>query len=183
MSSNANDEGFGYFPNMKLPTGMKNDTGRPAPDLFEIGFANAIRLVQGTMEYGAVKYAEDNWRLVPNALSRYTRAAARHRQERQLDVLEKGHDSILHSRDSETKLPHIAHEIFNLMCMLEMALVEEAKNSDDMSEREIMENLLALMKLPTKARSLAELAQSVSYPTNSVSSVIAKINSEQKEPK
>ena len=126
---------------------FKADAGKAMPDLFELGFANAIRLVQATMEYGAQKYEAHSWQNVPNGLERYTRAGARHRQDRQRDWREMGTaGATLYSKDRESGLPHIAHEIFNLMAQLELALSEEANGV--VSAAEIADALVANMKAP-----------------------------------
>lgn len=98
---------------------FKADAGKAHPTLIQIGFAKAIRLVQATMEYGAQKYEAHSWRNVPNASTRYFDAAERHRQARMLH-LNMGYESHLFPRDEESGLPHIAHEVFNLMALMEL---------------------------------------------------------------
>lgn len=104
---------------------FKADAGKAMPDLLEGGFAKALRLVQATLEYGAVKYKAHSWRDVPNAMERYNRAGRRHRQERDLAANPKeDFYAVLESCDDESGLPHIAHEIFNLLCMIELDFQE-----------------------------------------------------------
>ena len=63
------------------------------------------------MEYGAKKYGEkpreQNWKNVNNGVDRYSAALLRH-----FVAWRKG--EVL---DSESKLPHLAHVIFNAMCL------------------------------------------------------------------
>ena len=63
---------------------FKADGGKPRPDLLQIGMARALRMVQATMEYGAIKYEAHSWRNVDNGIERYLAAAERHRQEEEL---------------------------------------------------------------------------------------------------
>lgn len=127
---------------------FKADASKAMPDLFELGFANAIRLAQATKEYGAQKYEAHSWRNVPNGLERYTRACARHRQERQRDWRQMGlAGSIVNSADTESGLPHIAHEIFNLMAMLELALDNFAEDNGS-TPNALTDELISLMKKP-----------------------------------
>ncbi len=128
---------------------FKADAGKAMPDLTALGFANAIRGVQATMEYGAQKYEAHSWRNVPDAIERYTRAGARHRQEREQDwqTMERG--SILRSRDEESGLPHIVHEMFNLMAIFELALAEYAADRGSGSTpKQILDDIVRGMKSP-----------------------------------
>lgn len=102
---------------------FKADAGKARPDLLSLGMQRALRIVQATMEYGAIKYEAHSWRNVPNAQERYFAAAERHHQERLL--LGQGQFlPILEGCDPESKLPHIAHEIFNLLALIELELDE-----------------------------------------------------------
>lgn len=101
----------------------KADAGKPMPDLLFVGMARALRLVQATMEYGAQKYEAHSWRNVDNAEERYFRAAERHHQERMM--LSTGEDKffpVLEGGDAESGIPHIAHEIFNLLALMELQI-------------------------------------------------------------
>ena len=102
----------------------KADAGKPQPDLLQVGMARALRIVQATMEYGALKYEAHSWRKVPNAAQRYFKAAERHRQERLLPQKDE-RPFVLSNLDEESGLPHLAHEIFNLLALLELALDAE----------------------------------------------------------
>ena len=133
---------------------FKADAGKAMPDLFEDGFGNAVRLMQATLEYGAQKYEAHSWRNVPDGISRYARAGGRHRQDRALDAQETGTESaILGSCDLESGLPHIAHELFNLMCQVELAIQKEAEDSG-VSRKEITLALVANMKAPLQDHKL-----------------------------
>lgn len=60
---------------------------------------NALNQVIGVLEYGARKYAPDNWQRVDNARERYYDALMRH-----VDAWWQGE-----VRDSESGLHHLAH--------------------------------------------------------------------------
>lgn len=55
--------------------GRKDDSAKPRWSLLPAG---ALAAVVGVLEFGARKYAPDNWRLVPDARRRYFDAAQRH---------------------------------------------------------------------------------------------------------
>lgn len=122
---------------------FKADAGKAKPDLLEVGFPRALRLVQATLEYGSIKYEAHSWRNVPDALERYSRAGRRHRQERDLAANPaQGFHAICEACDEESGLPHIAHEIFNLLAMIELDL-QSAPNPN-----KVLQELLAEMKEP-----------------------------------
>jgi len=112
---------------------FKADAGKPDHSLLELGFPNALAFVQATLDYGAKKYEAHSWRKVPDGLSRYDKAARRHRKDRDRaiahEMLRKDTPPIkpapLHgvmALDPESGLPHIAHELFNLMAVIELWL-------------------------------------------------------------
>jgi len=109
---------------------FKADAGKPDHSLLELGFPNALAFVQATLDYGAKKYEAHSWRKVPNALARYDAAARRHRKDRDRAVSAELHSLSgvcnaplnIMARDTESGLPHIAHELFNLMAVIELWL-------------------------------------------------------------
>ena len=68
----------------------------------------ALDWVVKVLEFGAVKYGVDNWKLVPNARRRYTAAAYRH-----LNAIVEGE-----WLDKESGLPHAAHATCCLLFIL-----------------------------------------------------------------
>lgn len=102
---------------------FKADAGKRRPELLQVGMARALLAVQATMEYGAQKYEAHSWRKVPDAKARYFAAAERHRQERLLRS--KGEFvPVMGAYDEESGLPHIAHEVFNLLALMELEMSE-----------------------------------------------------------
>ena len=122
---------------------FKADAGKAKPDLLEMGFPKALRLVQATLEYGAKKYEAHSWRTVPNGMERYNRAGRRHRQERDL-IADPSQNfyAVLEGCDHESGLPHIAHELFNLMAMIELDF------QDHPDPDKLLQDLLSAMKEP-----------------------------------
>jgi hypothetical protein len=87
--------------------------------------ARALKAVVEVLDMGARKYAEENWRTVPDARKRYTSALFRH-----LEAWRMGEEL-----DPESGLHHSAHVATNALFLLEMALeprtqtVEEFKSA------------------------------------------------------
>ena len=88
-------------------TGIKHDQHKPRFDLIP---PLAERQVAEVLEYGARKYAPDNWRKVDDAKSRYLAAARRH-----INAWQTGE-----TIDPESNLPHLAHAICSLMFVAEL---------------------------------------------------------------
>lgn len=85
--------------------GVKYDSKKLRWSLLPLG---AVEEVVEVLEYGAQKYAPDNWMKVPEASDRYWDAAMRH-----LVAWKK--DGPL---DDETKKSHLAHAACCLLFML-----------------------------------------------------------------
>lgn len=79
-----------------MTEGVKYDQGKLRWSLVPNGVMQEYIKV---LEYGAVKYAENNWQRVPNATTRYYDAAMRH-----IDAWWQGEMD-----DPETGMPHLAH--------------------------------------------------------------------------
>lgn len=85
--------------------GRKYDTGKPDYTLLPW---DAVEDVVRVLDYGAKKYARDNWRYVDDAETRYLAAAFRH-----LAAYARGEN-----RDPETDQPHLAHAACCLLFIL-----------------------------------------------------------------
>ena len=92
-----------------MTTGIKHDKAKPRFDLIP---PHAERQVAAVLEYGARKYAPDNWRKVDDAQARYLAAARRH-----INAWMQNEPY-----DDESGLPHLAHAITSLMFILELEL-------------------------------------------------------------
>ena len=87
--------------------GCKADQGKPGWHLLPW---LAAELVVKVLDYGAKKYAPDNWRKVTDAETRYWDAALRH-----LTAWARGE-----KLDPESGLPHLAHAACSILFLLEL---------------------------------------------------------------
>ena len=100
-----------YMKALKLPevketvVGKKYDNDKLRWSLLPLG---ALQDVVKVLEFGAKKYAPDNWKYVDQAEERYWNAAMRHIVAYKLES----------HTDSETGLSHLAHAICCLLFLL-----------------------------------------------------------------
>ena len=92
-----------------MTLGVKHDGGKPRLSLLPWA---AVLVVVEVLEYGAKKYAPDNWRHVPDARRRYFDAAMRH-----LTAWWSGERA-----DAETGLSHLAHAACCVLFLLALEL-------------------------------------------------------------
>lgn len=92
--------------------GVKHDTGKPRPTLLVMSLAEAVNEVAKVLTYGAAKYDDDNWRKVPNGVTRYTDALLRHLLA----------EAMGEEYDPESELLHAAHTAANALIRLEVML-------------------------------------------------------------
>lgn len=85
--------------------GVKYDDDKPRWELLPF---RAVKEVVEVLTYGSKKYADDNWKIVPEARKRYISAAFRH-----LTDWAGGE-----KKDSETGKSHLAHAICCLLFLL-----------------------------------------------------------------
>ena len=86
-------------------TGVKYDSAKPRFSLLPL---KQVWDIVAVLEFGAKKYAPDNWQKVPDAENRYFDAAMRH-----LCAWCSGE-----KRDAETNLPHLAHAACCLLFLM-----------------------------------------------------------------
>jgi len=96
-------------------TGLKYDSEKPRYDLLLTGLPLSLEEVTQVLTIGAKKYADNNWRRVDHAETRYMAAAMRH--------------EVAHvqgeNRDPETDRYHLAHKICCDLFRLELLMQEE----------------------------------------------------------
>ena len=92
--------------------GAKFDNEKTRMDLLMCGCAKSLEQVAKVLTFGAKKYADDNWRLVPDAKKRYHAALHRH-----LNAYYQGK-----KLDDETGLSHLSHALCCLHFLLEFEL-------------------------------------------------------------
>lgn len=100
-----------------MTKGVKYDEGKNRLGLLMKDFANALHEAGLVTTFGANKYSDGGWKSVPNAESRYEDALARHYIARLRGQV----------NDTESKLPHLAHEAWNALALLELELKERDK--------------------------------------------------------
>lgn len=91
--------------------GAKLDADKLRVDLVLDGFSLALTEVAQVATYGAKKYSEGGWQHVPKGEQRYRSAAGRHRLKR-----------VHETHDPDTNILHLAHEAWNVLAELELAL-------------------------------------------------------------
>jgi hypothetical protein len=96
---------FGLNGTSKVDVGVKYDSEKLRYSLVPL---DALQEVVKVLEFGAKKYAPDNWKHVDNAEARYWDAAMRHIVAYKLED----------NADSETGLSHLAHAICCLMFLM-----------------------------------------------------------------
>lgn len=93
-------ERLGMLGSDPCPPGTKYDTQKPRHSLIPVEVTDALLAV---LEFGAKKYAPDNWKHVQHGETRYTDALERH-----LDAIKRGE-----RLDPDSGLPHIAQVLAN----------------------------------------------------------------------
>ena len=94
--------------------GKKDDLGKLRYDLLPV---QPLEDVVKVLTFGARKYADNNWQLVPEAKARYTAALMRH-----FELWRKG--ELL---DLDSHLPHLAHVACNALFLAWFDLTGSAK--------------------------------------------------------
>lgn len=97
--------------------GAKVDAGKLRPGLVLGGFARALLKVTAVGTMGAVKYTEDGWTEVPNGEARYEDAGLRHWLQAKIGE----------ELDPESGVEHLAHEAWNALARLDLALRRKEK--------------------------------------------------------
>lgn len=95
--------------------GAKLDAGKVRPSLIIEGMARAIFAVSEVATFGAAKYTPGGWVLVDNGRERYADAGYRHVLKRAMGE----------QRDPDSKLEHLAHEAWNALAKLDLAIREQ----------------------------------------------------------
>ena len=100
------------LPEVKETVGKKYDNDKLRWSLLPLG---ALQDVVKVLEFGAKKYAPDNWKYVDQAEERYWNAAMRHIVAYRLES----------PNDSETGLSHLAHAVCCLLYIQQLDKEEE----------------------------------------------------------
>lgn len=100
--------------------GAKLDAGKILADLVIGDFAYALEEVAKVGTHGAQKYTEHGWISVPEGIKRYSNAAKRHYLKRKQGE----------THDPDSGLPHLAHEAWNVLAVLELMVRENHANQN-----------------------------------------------------
>lgn len=95
--------------------GMKLDDQKTQLGLVILGFAESLLEISKVADYGAKKYAPNNWKKLENGQDRYTNAMLRHLLAEQTDG----------PLDPETGLLHSAHAAWNALARLWFQLKDQ----------------------------------------------------------
>ncbi len=101
-------------PGVDSETGRKLDAGKLRYGLIDW---SAMAWLAGSLTYGSIKYSPENWRLVPDARTRYYDALMRH-----MEAFRAGEDY-----DEESGLPHLANAMFCVMCLTSLFAPRDLK--------------------------------------------------------
>lgn len=98
--------------------GAKVDQGKVRMHLITGGMARAITEIAKVATFGANKYTDGGWVVVPDGFRRYEDAQQRHAATRHMGE----------THDPESDLPHLAHEAWNAVAKLDLYLRDQENN-------------------------------------------------------
>jgi len=104
-----------------MKKGVKHDQKKERWDLLPW---ICIQEVVKVLTFGCVKYSDNNWQQVEDPRKRYFSAAHRH-----LYAWARGYE-----KDDQSKLPHLAHAVCNLLFLLWFDLTDKLVKRDPISE-------------------------------------------------
>jgi hypothetical protein len=116
-----------------MTAGVKYDNNKLRWSLVPEGVMDEVIQV---LEYGAKKYAPDNWKHVPQATTRYYDAAMRH-----INAWWQGEGF-----DAETKRSHLAHAI---CCLMFLQWLEESSITEE--DKAVIKNKMQYMQAVSEA--------------------------------
>jgi hypothetical protein len=120
-------------------SGAKLDGGKIRVALVLKAFSRALYAVCGVGTFGAVKYTDDGWLDVADAVKRYDDAKCRHQLK----------DWIGEEEDKDSSLWHLMHEAWGALAKLEKVLRERFESPEafiDFMENKTKQSLANLNK-------------------------------------
>jgi len=114
-------------PSIARPILEERKVGKIRMELFDTGFPNAVLEIARMMTWANEHkgYKDNDWKVLPDAENAFKGAAARHRVK--LDAQRSFGEDLLDCVDEESNITHLAHECFNNLALLELALVGRIK--------------------------------------------------------
>lgn len=113
--------------NIQRPVLEERKVGKVRMELFDSGFPNAVYEIAKVMTWANENkgYKDNDWKTIPDAENAFKGAAARHRVKQNMQ--RSFGEDLLNCADEESNITHLAHEAFNVLALLELALVGKIK--------------------------------------------------------
>ena len=113
--------------NIQRPLLEERKVGKVRMELFDSGFPNAVYEIAKVMTWANENkgYKDNDWKTIPDAENAFKGAAARHRVKQNMQ--RSFGEDLLGCADEESDITHLAHEAFNVLALLELALVGKIK--------------------------------------------------------
>lgn len=112
---------------IQRPVLEERKVGKVRMELFDSGFPNAVYEIAKVMTWANENkgYKDNDWKTIPDAENAFKGAAARHRVKQNMQ--RSFGEDLLNCADEESNITHLAHEAFNVLALLELALVGKIK--------------------------------------------------------
>lgn len=112
---------------IERPVLEERKIGKIRMELVDQGFPLALLELAKVMTWANSNkgYKDHDWKNIPNAENAFKGAAARHRVK--FDAQRSFGNEMLDCTDEESGIIHLAHELFNTMALLELALAGKVK--------------------------------------------------------
>lgn len=112
---------------IQRPILEERKVGKVRMELFDSGFPNAVYEIAKVMTWANENkgYKDNDWKTIPDAENAFKGAAARHRVKQNMQ--RSFGEDLLNCADEESNITHLAHEAFNVLALLELALVGKIK--------------------------------------------------------
>lgn len=112
---------------IQRPILEERKVGKVRMELFDSGFPNAVYEIAKVMTWANENkgYKDNDWKTIPDAENAFKGAAARHRVKQNMQ--RSFGEDLLNCADEESNITHLAHEAFNVLALLELALVGRIK--------------------------------------------------------
>lgn len=118
---------FTYAEDITKPILEERKKDKIRMELVDQGFPNALLELAKVMTWANENkgYKDHDWKNIPNAENAFKGAAARHRVK--FDAQRSFGNEMLECTDEESGIIHLAHEAFNVLALLELALVGKVR--------------------------------------------------------
>lgn len=113
---------YTFHQSIARPVLEERKLGKISIELFDEGFPNAVLAIGEVMTWAAEHkgYKPHDWKNLPEARTAFLAAASRHRVKRHIQHVTGV--PVEAQTDEESNLLHLAHEAFNVLAQLELAI-------------------------------------------------------------